>query len=98
MLSVLFSVEVEMPALLCLARMELNGIGFNRDEAERLCSVLEQQLTVLEQQAYKLAGHTFSLMSSTDVGKVRKKCQIFYLSDKDAIYEVEVNFQTVKGL
>lgn len=59
-----------MPALLCLARMELNGIGFSRDEAERLRDVLEQQLAALEQEAYKLAGHTFSLTSSTDVGKV----------------------------
>lgn len=71
---VLFCVEVEMPALLCLAQMELNGIGFSKDKAERLRDILEQQLTLLEQHAYKLAGHTFSLTSPTDVGKVRTKC------------------------
>jgi DNA polymerase theta len=64
--------EVEMPALLCLARVELNGIGFNRDEAERLRDLLEQQLTALEQHAYKIAGHTFSLTSSADVSKVKQ--------------------------
>jgi DNA polymerase theta len=67
----LLLVEVEMPALLCLARVELNGIGFNRDEAERLRDLLEQQLTALEQHAYKIAGHTFSLTSSADVSKVK---------------------------
>jgi DNA polymerase theta len=72
----LFSVDVEMPALLCLAQMELNGIGFSRDESEHLRDVLEQQLMALEQNAYKLAGHTFSLTSSADVGKVKIKCHI----------------------
>jgi DNA polymerase theta len=62
-----------MPALLCLARVELNGVGFNRDEAERLRDLLELQLTALEQHAYKLAGHTFSLTSSADVSKVKTK-------------------------
>ena len=64
-----------MPALLCLVRVELNGIGFNRDEAERLRDLLEQQLTALEQHAYKIAGHTFSLTSSADVSKVKTEPQ-----------------------
>jgi DNA polymerase theta len=68
-----FSVEVEMPALLCLVQMELNGIGFSRNEAERLRGLLEQQLKALEQRAYKLAGRTFCLMSSADVSKVKYK-------------------------
>ena len=67
----LLLVEVELPALLCLARMELNGIGFSRDEADHLRDLLEQQLTALEQHAYKIAGHTFSLTSSADVSKVK---------------------------
>ena len=71
----MFLVEVEMPALLCLVRVELNGIGFNRDEAERLRDLLEQQLTALEQHAYKIAGHTFSLTSSADVSKVKTEPQ-----------------------
>ena len=64
-----------MPSLLCLARMELNGIGFSRDEAERLRDLLEQQLTALKQHAYKIAGHTFSLTSSADVSKVKTEFQ-----------------------
>jgi len=55
--------------------VELNGIGFNRDEAERLRDLLEQQLTALEQHAYKIAGHTFSLTSSADVSKVKTEPQ-----------------------
>lgn len=64
-----------MPALLCLARVELNGIGFSRDEAERLRDLLQQQLTALEQHAHKIAGHTFSLASSADVSKVMTEFQ-----------------------
>ncbi|PSN38804.1 hypothetical protein C0J52_07902 [Blattella germanica] len=64
--------EVEMPTLLCLTKMELNGIGFDRGEAERLRDLLSKQLTLLEEHAYKLAGHAFSLTSSSDIGKVWK--------------------------
>jgi DNA polymerase theta len=76
-LPVFFYIEVEMPALLCLAQMELTGIGFSRDEAKHLRDILEQQLKALEQHAYRLAGHTFSLTSSADVSKVKTKCQVF---------------------
>jgi len=65
-----------MPALLCLTRVELNGIGFNRDEAEHLRDLLDQQLTALEQHAYKIAGHTFSLSSSADVSKVKTRVSV----------------------
>jgi DNA polymerase I-like protein with 3'-5' exonuclease and polymerase domains len=65
-----------MPALLCLAQMELNGIGFSRDKAEHLRDILKQQLKALEQHAYKLVGHTFSLTSSVDVSKVKTKCRV----------------------
>nr|CAD7409223.1 unnamed protein product [Timema poppensis] len=61
--------EVEMPTLVCLARMELTGLRFSREEAEKLRSVLEKQMLALEEQAYKLAGHTFSLTSPADVAK-----------------------------
>ncbi|XP_047120493.1 DNA polymerase theta [Schistocerca piceifrons] len=62
--------EVEMPTLLCLARMELSGIGFSINEAERLRNVLLSQMSSFENKAYKLAGHTFSLTSPADVSKV----------------------------
>jgi DNA polymerase I-like protein with 3'-5' exonuclease and polymerase domains len=55
--------------------MELNGIGFSRDEAEHLHDLLQQQLTALEQHAHKTAGHTFSLASSADVSKVMTEFQ-----------------------
>ncbi|XP_068085196.1 DNA polymerase theta [Anabrus simplex] len=62
--------EVEMPTILCLARMELNGIGFSKDEAEKLHSVLNKHTNYFEERAYKLAGHSFSLTSPHDVAKV----------------------------
>ncbi|CAG2068736.1 unnamed protein product, partial [Timema podura] len=59
-----------MPTVLCLARMELTGLRFSREEAEKLRRVLEIQMLALEEQAYKLVGHTFSLTSPADVAKV----------------------------
>jgi DNA polymerase theta len=56
--------------------MELNGIGFSRDEAEHLRDILKQELKALEQHAHKLVGHTFSLASSADVSKVKTQCQV----------------------
>ena len=50
-----------MPSLLCLARMELNGFGFSEVECERLKSILQAKLRSLEEEAYRLANHSFSL-------------------------------------
>ncbi|KAK3748922.1 hypothetical protein QZH41_019878, partial [Actinostola sp. cb2023] len=62
--------QVEMPVMKCLARMELNGIGFSEDECERLKLILQTKLRSLEETAYKLANHSFSLTSPDDVATV----------------------------
>lgn len=59
-----------MPVSSCLARMELNGFGFSEAECERLKSVLQAKLRTLEQEAYRLANHSFSLTSLEDVAQV----------------------------
>ena len=60
-----------MPSVLCLARMELNGVGFSDAESELLKNILQAKLRTLEEEAYRLANHSFSLTSREDVAQVR---------------------------
>lgn len=62
---------VEMPSQVCLALLELNGVGFSAAECERQKQVMQDKLTALESEAYSLAGHSFSLTSIDDVAQVR---------------------------
>lgn len=59
-----------MPSQVCLALLELNGVGFSVKECERQKHVMQAKLTALECQAYNLAGHSFSLTSVDDVAQV----------------------------
>uniref|UniRef100_A0A3B4YPZ5 DNA polymerase theta n=1 Tax=Seriola lalandi dorsalis TaxID=1841481 RepID=A0A3B4YPZ5_SERLL len=62
--------SVEMPSQVCLALLELNGLGFSVRECERQKHVMQAKLTALESQAYNLAGHSFSLTSIDDIAQV----------------------------
>ncbi|XP_072254555.1 DNA polymerase theta [Pyxicephalus adspersus] len=62
--------NVEMPALYCLALLELNGIGFSTEECETQKHIMQAKLNQIEAQAYQLAGHGFSLTSPDDVAQV----------------------------
>lgn len=56
--------------MLCLARMELNGLGFSDAQSEHLKNILQAKLRTLEEEAYRLANHSFSLTSREDVAQV----------------------------
>ncbi|KAK2816995.1 hypothetical protein Q5P01_025186 [Channa striata] len=62
--------NIEMPSQICLALLELNGIGFSVEECERQKHVMQAKLAALESQAYNLAGHSFSLTSVDDIAQV----------------------------
>lgn len=62
--------EVEMPSLVILAKMELNGIGFSKEECDSLKQILQLRLSELEKEAYSLAQRSFSLTSPEDVAQV----------------------------
>ncbi|XP_070771249.1 DNA polymerase theta [Enoplosus armatus] len=62
--------SIEMPSQVCLALLELNGVGFSVEECERQKHVMQAKLTALESQAYSLAGHSFSLTSIDDIAQV----------------------------
>lgn len=60
-----------MPSQVCLALLELNGLGFSVEECERQKHVMQAKLAALESQAYSLAGHSFSLTCVDDVAQVQ---------------------------
>ncbi|XP_030584547.1 DNA polymerase theta isoform X2 [Archocentrus centrarchus] len=62
--------SIEMPSQVCLALLELNGVGFSVEECERQKHVMQAKLSVLEAEAYTLAGHSFSLTSVDDIAQV----------------------------
>uniref|UniRef100_A0A087YNZ5 DNA polymerase theta n=1 Tax=Poecilia formosa TaxID=48698 RepID=A0A087YNZ5_POEFO len=62
--------RIEMPSQVCLALLELNGVGFSVEECERQKHVMQAKLSALEAEAYSLAGHTFSLTSVDDIAQV----------------------------
>nr|XP_057917242.1 DNA polymerase theta [Doryrhamphus excisus] len=62
--------RVEMPCQVCLALLELNGLGFSVEECERQKHVMQAKLEELERQAYELAGHSFSLTCIDDIAQV----------------------------
>ena len=61
---------VEMPSVLTLSQMELNGFGFCQDECEKQRKILIARLEELEENAYKLAKRNFSMTSSEEICKV----------------------------
>ncbi len=63
-------IKVEMPSLLVFTKIELNGIGFSPDECTNQRDILQKRVSELEQEAYNIAGHTFSLTSPEDVASV----------------------------
>ena len=63
-------IDVEMPSLLALTKMELNGIGFSAEECNLQKETLQARLTELEREAYTLARRSFSLTSPEDVAQV----------------------------
>ncbi|KAL5009649.1 hypothetical protein ScPMuIL_011954 [Solemya velum] len=62
--------QVEMPSVVSLVRMELNGFGFSLDECEAQKSSMMSLLSSIEEAAYSLAGHPFSLTSTDDISTV----------------------------
>lgn len=50
--------------------MELRGFGVNTEALRELCGGIKNDLTSVEEQAYRLAGRKFNFYSTKDVTKV----------------------------
>lgn len=62
--------QQEMKMSSILAKMELNGIGFNQKEKAKNKRILEQRIEELKKQADKLVGHPILLSSPLKVSNV----------------------------
>jgi len=47
-----------------------DAAGFSQSESESQKAIIQSKLTALEEFAYQLAGHAFSLTSVDDIGQV----------------------------
>ncbi|XP_036368703.1 DNA polymerase theta-like isoform X2 [Octopus sinensis] len=63
-------INVEMPLINTISRMELNGFGFSTEESEVQKNIMQAKISTLEEEAYSLSGHPFSLSSTDDISKV----------------------------
>jgi DNA polymerase-1 len=62
--------DVEVPLIDVLAEMEFNGIRLDVPLLKRLSTEMEKQLSTIEQDIYKLAGHSFNIGSLAQLRKV----------------------------
>jgi DNA polymerase I len=61
---------VEMPLVPVLVTMEMNGIAVDRDRLGELSNDFEGQLSAIETEIYALAGETFNIKSSQQLGQI----------------------------
>ena len=62
--------EMEMPLIYVLAEMEATGVKLDTEALKQSSEVLSQQLIALEQSIYELAGQTFNINSTKQVGEI----------------------------
>ncbi|MDL2275744.1 DNA polymerase I [Desulfosarcina sp. OttesenSCG-928-G10] len=62
--------KVEMPLLPVLLKMELTGVCVDRDRLHQLSDRFAKQLSDLEREIYALAGETFNIHSSQQLGEI----------------------------
>ncbi len=63
-------VDIEIPLITVLATMEMEGVLIDRKKLNELSKTFGAQLDILEQEIYALAGQTFNINSSQQLGKI----------------------------
>lgn len=62
--------EIEFPLIEVLADMEINGVRLDSDSLQEYGRLLDQDLTILEHEIYKLAGEQFNISSPKQLGEI----------------------------
>lgn len=62
--------QVEMPLVRVLARMEWNGVRVNVDELAELSRRFGERLAQMEEEVYRMAGTRFNIASPMQVGDI----------------------------
>jgi len=69
--------EVEMPLVAVLMEMEMTGVRLDLDKLYELSKSFDSQLRQLKEEIYALAGETFNIQSSQQLGHILfKKLQL----------------------
>ncbi len=62
--------KVEMPLIPVLMRMEMNGICVDTDRLKELSQTFESELDGIENDIFRIAGETFNIKSSQQLGHI----------------------------
>ncbi len=62
--------QVEIPLVTVLADMEIQGIKVDREKLRALSKAFDREMMTLETQIYALAGETFNINSSQQLGTI----------------------------
>ncbi len=62
--------SVEMPLVEVLMEMEMSGVRLDLDKLHELSSLLDDQLQRLKEDIHALAGETFNIQSSQQLGRI----------------------------
>ena len=66
-------IDMEVPVMAIMLRMERRGIAFHRSCCESVLQLLRQHMHGLEQSAYDIVGRTFNISSSKQVNQIMLK-------------------------
>jgi len=89
--------NVEMPLIPVLMKMEMTGISVNRDKLRDLSKSFEHQLEQIEASIYSIAGETFNIRSSQQLGYIlfeKLKLPVQKKTVKKTGYSTDVNVLT----
>jgi DNA polymerase-1 len=89
--------NVEMPLVPVLMKMEMTGISVNRDKLRDLSKSFEHQLEQIEASIYSIAGETFNIRSSQQLGYIlfeKLKLPVQKKTVKKTGYSTDVNVLT----
>jgi len=94
--------QVEMPLLVVLAKMEMNGVKIDIDLLNDFSKETEIQLQQKEERIYALAGEVFNINSSQQLGKILfdklklpviKKTKTGYSTDVDVLTKLSLQHE-----
>jgi len=88
---------VEMPLLPVLMRMEMRGVFVDKEKLGKLSKSFEHQLEQIEKDIYSLAGETFNIKSSQQLGRIlfdKLKLPVQKKTKKKTGYSTDVDVLT----
>lgn len=89
--------KVEMPLISVLMKMEMTGIGIDKEKLSSLSKSFEHQLEGLEDRIFAIAGEEFNINSSQQLGRIlfeKLKLPVQKKTKKKTAYSTDVDVLT----